>query len=77
LKRKKTRKEIRELQKAGPPFCNCGCGEHTKWSTINKDWNEYINGHHWINKKHTEETKEKQSRAKSGENNPMYGSVRS
>ena len=77
MKKRKSRKLIRKEKEAGAPLCKCGCGNKTKWSNVNKGWNEYIHGHHWVNKKHTEETKEKQSKVKSGENNPMYGTKRS
>ena len=54
---RRTKKEIQAIKAAGPPLCACGeCGLHTKWSRTH--YNKYIYGHAWINKKHTEQTKQ-------------------
>jgi hypothetical protein len=45
----------------GKMLCQCGCGEEVK------SGNKYINGHYWIGKKHSEETKKKMSESKRGQ----------
>jgi len=60
-------------------FCECGCGNKPKKG------NRFINGHNsslrigkkhpMFGKHHSEETKEKQRQASSGENNAMFGLI--
>jgi hypothetical protein len=48
--------------------CLCGCRKE-----VVKENNKFIAGHQNVNKKISQKTKIKMSRAKKGKNNPMYG----
>ena len=47
-------------------LCECGCGGEVKWSKQNKRWNRFIRGHTTKNKKMSQETKAKISKAHKG-----------
>lgn len=56
-------------------LCKCGCGENIEIKRHHKHRGipNYIHGHNWKGKKHSEAAKEKISKAKAGENNHFYG----
>lgn len=60
---------MNKIKEKQAPLCACGCNRFTKWDKKRNRWNKFINGHNFKGKQHTIETREKQSKAKIGNQN--------